>query len=159
MTCCFLGLGSNLASPQRQLRLALAGLKRLPNTRIHRISNLYFSQPLGAPGQPHYYNVVVSLHTTLPPLQLLKFCHAIERQQQRVRKKKWGPRTLDIDILLYGERTLNTSRLTIPHPHMLLRDFVLIPLLEISPTQRFLDNTPLQSYLASCSPYVIPATN
>ncbi|WP_157079312.1 2-amino-4-hydroxy-6-hydroxymethyldihydropteridine diphosphokinase, partial [Legionella londiniensis] len=133
MIPCYLALGSNLRSPERQLRQAIAKLKQLPASSILKISSIYLSLPLGAGVQPHYCNLVLSLRTRLPPHCLLDYCQRIENKHQRVRKKKWGARTLDIDILLYGRMTISSSRLTIPHPEMVYRDFVMTPLLEISP--------------------------
>lgn len=125
---CFLGLGSNLAHPRRQLAQAIQKLRHVPQTVIVQQSPLYLSAPWGYRSQPHYYNMVIALRTTLSPLRLLDHCQAIEAQHHRLRQKRFGPRTLDIDILLYGEQTLHTPRLQLPHPRLLERDFVLIPL-------------------------------
>lgn len=133
MTLCYLGLGSNLRSPCRQLRNALSKLRKLPHSVIIAQSKLYATPPWGMRGQPTYSNMVVAIETKLPPLTLLRYCQAIENKQQRLRKIRWGARTLDIDLLLYGTQTITTPILTIPHPRMLVRDFVLIPLLEIAP--------------------------
>ena len=155
MTLCYLGLGSNLRSPQRQLRQAVSLIRNIPQTAMIKQSPLYASRPYGVPSQPRYTNMVVALHTKLPPRQLLSYCQGIEHQQQRVRKKHWGARTIDIDILLYGHLILTTHSLTIPHPHMLKRDFVLQPLLAIAPKQRMPDGTLCSTHLHNCAPYVI----
>ncbi|GGI75845.1 2-amino-4-hydroxy-6-hydroxymethyldihydropteridine diphosphokinase [Legionella impletisoli] len=131
MNTCFLALGSNLKHPERQLRQAVKALRGLPKTVVTQQSRLYVTEPLGSAFQPGYCNQVIKLFTNLPPLELLSYCQAIELKQKRVRKRRWGPRTLDIDILLYGDQTLNTANLTLPHPELYHRDFVLIPLLEI----------------------------
>ena len=131
MTICYLGLGSNLRTPKRQMHQALRLLMNLPKTTLKKKSPLIQSEPSGVRGQPTYINAVVMLKTQLPPLSLLKHCQAIEKKQGRVRKKKWGARTLDIDLLLYGNRTLNKPRLTIPHPRLTQRDFMLTPLLTL----------------------------
>lgn len=133
MTRCYLGLGSNLRSPSRQLRTALQQLRTLPQSVIVAQSKLYKTKPWGMRGQPAYANMVVAIDTKLPPHTLLRYCQTIENKQQRLRKIRWGARTLDIDLLLYGTQIIATRTLTIPHPRMLLRDFVLVPLLEIAP--------------------------
>jgi len=156
MTLCYLGLGSNLRSPQRQLRQAITLLQKLPRTTITSISSLYFSKPLGIRAQPYYCNLVIALHTSLSPFWLLHYCQSIEKKHQRVRKKRWGARTLDIDILLFGETIMTTNKLVLPHPQMLHRDFVLIPLLEIAPDIRLPNGEHLGSYLQNCEEYLIP---
>ena len=133
MITCYLGLGSNLRSPERQLRQAAVRLKKLPKTAVITLSNIYFSPAFGRRAQPPYCNSVIEIRTCLPPQTLLRHCLAIEKKQQRVRKVRWGARTLDIDILLYGQQTIHKHRLTIPHPRMFERDFVLKPLLTIAP--------------------------
>ncbi len=131
MCVCYLGLGSNLKYPKRQLQHAIASLRKLPRSIMTGISNIYVNPPMGVKAQPMFYNQVMQINTSLPPLQLLKHCKQIEQDQGRVYRKKWGSRTIDIDILLYGDRIIKTRQLTIPHPELLNRDFVLIPLLEL----------------------------
>ncbi len=128
-------MGSNLNSPKRQLNRALFALQRLSNVMITERSKIYFNPPLGIKAQPMFYNMVISIHTSLSPAALLKACQCIERQQQRIRKKKWGARTIDIDILFYGEEIIRKPNLIIPHPEWSKRDFVRIPLsqLQIQP--------------------------
>ncbi|CEK10636.1 2-amino-4-hydroxy-6-hydroxymethyldihydropteridine diphosphokinase [Legionella hackeliae] len=132
MNLCYLSLGSNLSSPERQLRTAIETLRRLPATSLLKVATLYRSKAWGRKSQPDFVNTVVMLQTTLTPQQLLAECQKIEKQQGRVRKVKWGSRTLDIDILLYGSLTKKTKPLILPHPRIHLRDFVFVPLLEIA---------------------------
>jgi len=154
MTLCYLGLGSNLGAPLRQLNQALVLLNKLPKSIVLKKSNFYKSQPLGVRSQPPYLNMVILIETSLPPHLLLTCCQRIETKQKRVRKKHWGARTIDIDILLYGEHTVSYYDLTIPHPEMTRRDFVLKPLLEITPLACLPDGNPLQSYLNHCDVYL-----
>ena len=132
MIKCYLSLGSNQKTPERQIRLALIALSHLPSTSVLKVSNLYWNKAWGLQVQQDFCNVVVEILTNLSPSYLLKFCQQIEKQQGRIRKRRWGPRTLDIDIILYGSRRIKTKNLIIPHPYMHLRDFVLVPLAEIS---------------------------
>ncbi len=132
MPICYLGLGSNLRSPKRQLQLAIKSIQRIKNIYIKDISNFYFNKPLGRKAQPMFYNLVIRVNTNIPPHTLLQKLKLIETQQNRVTKIKWGARTIDIDILLYGNKKIKSKALTIPHPEMLNRDFVLIPLAEIT---------------------------
>lgn len=133
MTQSYLGLGSNLRSPVRQLRQAIKQLRQLPRSVIKKKSRIYVSRPLGVRAQPHFCNMVILLNTRLSPLKLLRHCQFIEHKQHRVRKKHWGARTIDIDLLLYGKRRIKSQSLIVPHNEMLHRDFVIVPLLEISP--------------------------
>jgi 2-amino-4-hydroxy-6-hydroxymethyldihydropteridine diphosphokinase len=133
MNTCYLGLGSNQKSPQRQIRAALNDIKKIPSTHLIQVSSLYRSRAWGFTAQQDFYNVVIEINTRLDPFLLLRYCHVIEEKQQRVRKKKWGPRTIDIDIILYGQRTINAPNLTIPHPYYKQRTFVMNPLMELNP--------------------------
>ncbi len=133
MTVAYIGLGSNLDHPQQQVLTALAGLARLPDTVLVKASSLYRSAPLGPQDQPEFINAVAMLETTLSALTLLEALQQIELKQGRVRTVNWGPRTLDLDMLLYGNMSINTEKLTVPHPQMASRSFVLEPLLEIAP--------------------------
>lgn len=132
MTLCYLSLGSNLGDPQRQLRRAIKHIKQIEGTSLLKVSSLYFNKAWGRKQQPDFYNAVVAIKTRLPPLKLLSCCQAIERKHNRQRKVRWGARTLDIDIILYGDTSLNLHNLVIPHPRFLERDFVLIPLAEVT---------------------------
>ncbi|HBX57927.1 2-amino-4-hydroxy-6-hydroxymethyldihydropteridine diphosphokinase [Pseudomonas sp. UBA2684] len=147
----YIGLGSNLAEPLQQLRGALAALASLPQSRLFASSSFYASDPLGPADQPRYVNAVAALDTDLAPLALLDALQAIELQQGRERKaERWGPRTLDLDILLFGQRCLNEPRLTVPHYHMHARPFVLYPLAELAPGLHLPDGRTLDELLAAC---------
>ena len=135
---CYVGLGSNLGDPVNQIETALAELNALPTTTCARVSSLYFSQPMGPADQPNYVNAVAKLTTCFSAHQLLAKMLNIETAHGRCRATrpaiKNGPRTLDLDLLLHGEQILNDVGLTLPHPGLHHRDFVLLPLLEIAPT-------------------------
>ena len=130
---CYLGLGSNLGNPAQQLARAVRALAGLPDTTLARVSRCYRNQPLGDPEQPWYVNAVAEITTALAPLELLDALQAVEAAQGRVRTQRWGPRTIDIDILLYDRLELGTPRLTLPHPGIAGRRFVLQPLCELAP--------------------------
>lgn len=148
MTLAFIALGSNLASPLDQVNAAIAALGEIPDSRIVACSSLYRTPPLGPPDQPDYLNAAVALETTLAPEALLDHTQRIELQQGRVRKaERWGPRTLDLDIMLFGEMTVQTARLTIPHYDMKNRGFMLWPLFEIAPDLHLPDGESLQAVL------------
>lgn len=150
----YIGLGSNLATPLEQLRSALAALAALPQTQLVAQSSFYASDPLGPADQPRYVNAVAALDSELSPLALLDALQTIELEQGRTRKaERWGPRTLDLDILLFGERLLDEPRLTVPHYHMHARAFVLYPLAEIAPGLQLPDGRALTELLSAC-PFV-----
>ena len=147
----YIGLGSNLATPLEQLRSALAALAALPQTALVAQSAFYISDPLGPADQPRYVNAVAALDTELSPIDLLDALQRIELEQGRTRKaERWGPRTLDLDILLFGDLQLDEPRLTVPHYHMHARAFVLYPLAEIAPDLRLPDGRALTELLAAC---------
>ena len=127
----FIGLGSNLNNPKKQVTQALEALNALPYTQVLKYSRLYQTQPVGPQDQPDFINAVALLETQLPPFLLLQHLQAIENKHQRVRLRHWGERTLDLDILQYDNLVLNTPLLTLPHPEMHKRDFVQIPLNDI----------------------------
>ena len=128
----YIGLGSNLQDPERQIRSALQSLYASPDIQLQQSSSLYRSHPMGVAEQPDYVNAVAKISTELYPMELLAILQEIERQHQRVRTgERWGPRTLDLDILLYGDLEMQTKELQIPHPGISEREFVLIPLQEI----------------------------
>jgi 2-amino-4-hydroxy-6-hydroxymethyldihydropteridine diphosphokinase len=129
----FIGLGSNLDDPRAQVMCAFAELATLPNTRLLKQSSLYQSAPVGYLDQPNFVNAVAQLATALTPRALLQGLLQIEHQHGRERTFLNAPRTLDLDLLLYDHVQLHEHGLTIPHPHMHLRAFVLQPLLEIAP--------------------------
>lgn len=146
----YIGLGSNLAEPAEQLRSALDALAKAEGTRLAAVSGFYASDSL-LPGQPRYTNAVAALDTTLEPLQLLDALQAIENDQGRVRQERWGPRTLDLDVLLFGQQVLDSPRLKVPHYHMHARPFVLYPLAELVPADFVLaDGRSLAQLLAAC---------
>lgn len=149
----YIALGSNLETPVEQLRAALQALAALPDSQLVAVSSFYISDPLGPADQPRFVNAVAALDTALSPLALLDALQTIEQEQGRVRKaERWGPRTLDLDIVLFGDLTLNSERLTIPHYHMHARAFVLYPLAEIAPGLRLPDGQSLSTLLNAC-PY------
>ncbi|MBN2886970.1 MAG: 2-amino-4-hydroxy-6-hydroxymethyldihydropteridine diphosphokinase [Chromatiaceae bacterium] len=127
-----LALGSNI-EPVARLRAALAALKRLPESRLLKVSRWYRTRPWGIEDQPEFINLAVTLATRLEPLALLAETQAIERALGRTRGQRNGPRTIDLDILLHGEQTLDMPELRLPHPALTWRDFMLIPLIEIAP--------------------------
>ena len=129
----YIGLGSNLKGPKDQIEKALRSLSETKEITLLSVSSFYQSKPLlDIPG-PNYLNVVCKIETDLGALDLLNFCQEIEGNQHRKREVKWGSRTIDLDILLYGDQILATKELTIPHPEMVNRAFVLLPLFEIEP--------------------------
>jgi 2-amino-4-hydroxy-6-hydroxymethyldihydropteridine diphosphokinase len=133
----YVGLGSNLDDPVRQVRAALAALAALPRTRLIASSALYRNPPMGPPEQPDFVNAVAGLLTALPALELLHGLQSIEDAQGRRRDgPRWGPRTLDLDLLIYGDTELRSEALTLPHPGLAERPFVLVPLLEVAPGLR-----------------------
>ena len=129
---CYLSLGANLGDASATLQTASAALRKLPNTRLEAVSSLYRTAPIASSG-PDYVNAVVAITTTLPPLDLLHAVQAIELAHGRERPYHNAPRTLDIDILLYGDQRIDLTSLQVPHPRMLERAFVLVPLAEIAP--------------------------
>lgn len=131
MSRVFIGLGSNLDDPITQLKKALDQLSQLENVKLIETSAFYQSKPMGPQDQPDFINAVAELETTLPAEKLLDELQAIEQSQGRVRYQHWGPRTLDLDILLYGDDVIMSGRLTIPHPGISKRNFVLYPLADI----------------------------
>lgn len=144
----YIALGSNLAQPLQQVNTALEALEHIPRTRLIVCSPLYRTKPLGPQNQPDYLNAVVALDTQLPPEQLLDHTQAIERNQGRVRKdERWGPRTLDLDMMLYGDRVIDTDRLTVPHYGLKQREFMLYPLADIAPDLVFPDGETLAECL------------
>lgn len=129
----FIGVGSNLADPEQQIRHAVLALKSIENTQFIQSSSLYFSRPMGPQDQPDYMNAVVELSTNLSPLALLDQLQKIETQAGRVRKgDRWGARILDLDIIIFADQVINSQRLIVPHYGMKEREFVLIPLAEIT---------------------------
>nr|WP_237391063.1 2-amino-4-hydroxy-6-hydroxymethyldihydropteridine diphosphokinase [Cedecea sulfonylureivorans] len=134
----FIALGSNQASPLEQVAQALDAIATIPHSRVVATSSYYRTPPLGPQDQPDYLNAAVALETELSAEALLDHTQRIELEQGRVRKaERWGPRTLDLDIMLFGTETITTPRLTVPHYDMHNRAFMLVPLLEIAPDCAF----------------------
>jgi 2-amino-4-hydroxy-6-hydroxymethyldihydropteridine diphosphokinase len=132
MTIVYIGLGSNLDDPEAQVRSAIQELAIIPQCRVVVVSSLYESPPLGPQDQPDYINAVVKLETSLSAEELLEQMQKIEQQHGRQHERHWGPRTLDLDLLLYDQMIINTEHLTVPHPQIASRAFVLCPLLEVA---------------------------
>ncbi|MDW6091914.1 2-amino-4-hydroxy-6-hydroxymethyldihydropteridine diphosphokinase [Vibrio rhizosphaerae] len=148
MITVYIAIGSNMAQPEQQARQAIQALQHLPESEFIQASQLYSSAPMGPTDQPDYINAVVEIKTHLKPLELLDQTQAIELSQGRVRKEqRWGPRTLDLDILLYGHTVINSERLVVPHYGMKEREFVLYPLAEIAPNLVLPDGTELNQLL------------
>lgn len=145
----YVGLGSNLADPAEQLREAIKAMGLLPQSSLSGVSSFYVSDSL-LPGQPRYTNAVAALDTSLPPLALLDALQGIENDQGRERLERWGPRTLDLDILLFGDRLIDEPRLKVPHYHIQERAFVLYPLAELTPGITLADGRALNDLLARC---------
>ena len=163
MAIAYIGLGSNLEQPINQVNQAFIELDQLPESYLLAHSSLYQSSPMTlpetkknieqVPTQENYINAVAKLATALPPLELLKKLQAIENEHDRVRGERWGSRTLDLDILLYGHTIIETAVLTIPHAGMKQRDFVLVPLAEISPELALPDNSSILNLITQCEQY------
>ena len=129
----FVGLGSNLGEREAMIRLALEALSRLPGTHLVKASSLYDTEPVGEVDQPNFLNAVAQLDTELTARQLLWNLLLIEKRLGRVRTQRWGPRTIDLDLLLHGSLVLDEPELTVPHPELTARSFVLVPLVELDP--------------------------
>ncbi|MCK5001735.1 MAG: 2-amino-4-hydroxy-6-hydroxymethyldihydropteridine diphosphokinase [Gammaproteobacteria bacterium] len=157
----YIGLGSNLEQPIEQIRAAVIALKQLPDSQYIDDSGLYLSKPLMMDGvqpenQADYYNAVALLETTLEPLVLLDYLQAIENNQGRVREHRWAARTLDLDILMFGQKEMNEPRLQLPHPGISKREFVLYPLQRLceklqQPDLRIPGHAMLSEVIKSCS--------
>ena len=150
MTIAYVGIGSNLDDPVRQVRAALDELERLPHTRLVTRSSLYRSAPLGYADQPQFINAVAQLETRLPAERLLVELQDIEARRGRKRSFPNAPRTLDLDLLLFGASALSTPALSVPHARMHERAFVLRPLLEISPDVAIPGRGPAKALLEAC---------
>ncbi len=129
----FIGLGSNVGDRKKNIAEAINLLHTPPDIKVENKSSLYLTEPIGYVGQDPFLNSVVEVSTLLSPDDLLHRCQAIEEQMGRVRTMMWGPRLIDLDILLYGDEIIEDNELIIPHPQMHIRKFVLLPLVEIAP--------------------------
>ena len=147
----YISIGSNLNNPQQQVITAVTELNEVLNTKVAAVSHWYRTSPMGPQDQPDYINGVAKLETKLSPEQLLKALQTIEDGHFRERKEHWGARTLDLDILLYGNQTIDLPNLQIPHPGITTRNFVLLPLADINPQLVLPDGTALATLLESCS--------
>ena len=148
----YIGLGSNLKAPKEQIEKALMVLSETKDITLLSVSSFYQSRPLLDMPGPNYLNVVSKIETDLSASNLLDFCQEIEENQHRVREVKWGSRTIDLDILLYGDQIFATKRLMIPHPEMINRAFVLLPLFEIEPELKLPLLGPLKVLLERIEP-------
>lgn len=154
MAQAYVGLGSNLQNPLQQILQALDELTQIPKTTLQKKSHIYQSAAIG-PEQDDFINAVVLLETELTPIELLDQLQTLEQSHQRTRKVHWGPRTLDLDILLYDQSQIDSERLTIPHRFLHQRAFVLLPLMDINPELQLPDGKHIKDYLESCSDQTI----
>ncbi len=129
----YIGVGANLGDPRQQVEAALARLQDAEEVEVLRVSRFYLNPPLGPPGQPWYVNAVAQVRTRLAPEELFRVLVKIETEMGRVRAEHWGPRLIDLDLLLYDGVVMAEAALTVPHPEMHRRAFVLAPLAEIAP--------------------------
>ena len=151
MTIAYVGLGANIGDPGQQIKTAIEELKKLPDTRVIAVSSVYRSAPMGYLHQPDFMNAVAELDTELPPGRLLGMLRQLEARHGRERPFANAPRTLDLDLLLYGDRTLDTPQLTLPHPRMHERAFVLAPLAEIAPEAAVPGRGKVRDLLMACT--------
>jgi 2-amino-4-hydroxy-6-hydroxymethyldihydropteridine diphosphokinase len=149
MPLAYIGLGSNLQQPQLQIYQALDELAELPETKLLRSSPFYCSRAIG-PEQPDFINAAAVLETVLSPIALLDELQKIEQAHQRKREIHWGPRTLDLDLLLYDQEQIDLPRLKVPHPFLTQRAFVLLPLLDLDKNLSLPNGKKLQDYVAQC---------
>ena len=124
----YIGLGSNIEQPYMQIKNAISALDNLPDTDVIMDSGYFRSKPMGPKDQPDYVNAAVVIETLLAATELLACCQLIEKQQGRIKKRLWGERCIDLDILLYADQQIATDELTVPHPGICKRDFVYLPL-------------------------------
>lgn len=129
----YIGLGANVGEPRRQIEEALLHLAAAEEVEVLKVSSFYLNPPLGPPGQPWYVNAVAQVRTRLEPEELLRVLHRLEQELGRERRERWGPRVIDLDLLLYDGIILTGPDLVLPHPEMHRRAFVLVPLAEIAP--------------------------
>ena len=147
----YIGIGSNLDDPVRQVKEALEELDTIPDSVLIKQSSLYASKPMGPADQPDYVNAVASLDTLLSADELLQALQKIERRLGREPGgEKWGPRVIDLDLLLYGKKKISNDTLTVPHPGLHKRDFVIIPLAEIAGNMTIPGKGPLSTLIADC---------
>lgn len=147
---CYIGLGSNLDNPLQHVEQAFSELAELEHCRLVNASPIYRSAPVGPQDQPDFINAVAEIETTLEAHKLLDQLQGLEQKHQRVRERHWGPRTLDLDLLLYGNSQIYTERLCVPHAFMHERSFVLYPLADIAPDLIMPNDETLSSLLVAC---------
>lgn len=148
----YIGIGSNLSDPRGQVMRAITELDDVPGCCVVKHSSLYASKPLGLQDQPDFVNAVAAVDTTLSAQRLLEALHSLETRHGRVRTaRQWGPRTLDLDLLVFGSVSILSPTLTVPHPALVERDFVLHPLYEIAPDLHVPGRGPIEGYLAGCN--------
>lgn len=148
----FIGLGANQNDPKQQLEKALAALNHHQQISLVESSSFYQSAPMGPQNQEDFINAVALIQTELPALELLYQLQTIEREQGRIRKdERWGPRTLDLDLLLYQDQQINLPQLIVPHYGLKHRNFVILPLYEVAPALILPDGTSIESLAASIS--------
>ena len=146
----YIAIGGNLGDRRAYLQAGIKEIAALPGTHLAAISRAYETQAVGPVAQPDFLNAVVAIETALAPAPLLAALLAAEKKHQRQRRIHWGPRTLDLDLLLYGERTVHSADLTLPHPRMHERRFVLVPLCEIAPRLSHpITGRPFAAYLSA----------
>ena len=148
----YLSLGSNLGGREANLRRALELLGKGAGLKVVAVSSLYQTSPVGYTEQPDFVNLAAEVETSLGPHGLLRRCLEVEDEMGRVREERWGPRLIDVDVLLYGEEVVNDEELVLPHPEMLNRAFVLVPLLEIAPALTMPDGRPAAGALEDLTP-------
>lgn len=148
----FLGLGSNIGDRLAYLQSGVDRLAAHPRVRVDDVSSVYETAPVGGPPQDSFLNMAVRVATTASPHGLLRACQQAEQAANRERTVRWGPRTLDVDVLLHGDRTISTRRLTVPHPRLTERAFVLVPLIEVAPGAALPDGRVLVQVLAGLAP-------
>jgi 2-amino-4-hydroxy-6-hydroxymethyldihydropteridine diphosphokinase len=151
VSAAYVGIGANLGDPRSQVLLAIDELGRMPSSRLSAQSSLYRTTPIGGAAQPDYINAVARIDTGLDPQALLAVLQQIELRHGRERSVPNAPRTLDLDLLLHGDARVDTSALTVPHPRMHERAFVLAPLLEIAPGAEIPGRGPAREWLARCA--------
>lgn len=149
----FLGLGSNLGERLSHLQAAVDALDADPRILVADVSSVYETEPVGGPEQGPFLNIAVRAATTHTPARLLRACQTVEAALGRVRAERWGPRTIDVDVLLYADgRAVDSADLTVPHPRLVERAFALIPLMEVAPGQALPDGRSLSAVVAALAP-------
>lgn len=148
----YIGLGSNLEEPVKQLQKALVDMHQNAQISVQACSHLYESSPMGPKDQPNYVNAVCQINTSFSPLELLNYLQSVENTNGRIRnEQRWGPRTLDLDILLFNNLKMDNEKLTLPHYGMADREFVMVPLFEIAPDLIMQDGRKISVWVGECT--------